>query len=60
MFYGEYKVQKGLYLLLFWGCFTFIMNILFVLDTLQIIQKETLNTSNFVLIKDEDSLDFNE
>ena len=35
------------------------MNILFVLDTLQIIEKKTLNTSNFVLIKDEDNLDFN-
>ena len=52
-------MQKGLYLLLFLGGFTFIMNIFFVLDTLQIIRKETLNTSNFVLIKDEDNLDFN-
>ena len=52
-------MQKGLYLLLFCSCFTFIMNILFVLDTLQIIQKETLSTSNFVLIKDENNLDFN-
>ena len=52
-------MQKGLYLLLFCGCFTFIMNISFILDTLQIVQKETLNTSNFVLIKDEDNLDFN-
>ena len=52
-------MQKGLYLLLFCGCFTFIMNILFILDTLQIIQKETLSTSNFVLIKDENNLDFN-
>ena len=52
-------MQKGLYLLLFCGCFTFIMNILFILDTLQIVQKETLNTSNFVLIKDGNNLDFN-
>ena len=58
MFYGEYKMQKGLYLLLFCGCFTFIMNIFFVLDTLEIIQKETLDSSNFILVKDEDNLDF--
>ena len=58
MFYEEYKMQKGLYLLLFCGCFTFIMNIFFVLDTLQIIQKETLSTSNFVLVKDKDNLGF--
>ncbi len=44
-------MQKGLYLLLFSGCFTFIMNIFFILDTLQIIQKETLNTSSFVFNK---------
>ncbi len=52
-------MKKGLYVLLFSGCFTFIMNIFFVLDTLQIIQKETLSTSNFILIKDEDNLDYN-
>ena len=59
MFYGEYKMQKGLYLLLFCGCFTFVMNIFFVLDTLQIIQKQTLSASNFVLIKDENNSDYN-
>ena len=52
-------MKKGLYVLLFSGCFTFIMSIFFVLDTLQIIQKETLSTSNFILIKDEDNLDYN-
>ncbi len=55
MFYGEYKVQKGLqkglYLLLCSGCSIFIMNIFFILDTLQIVQKETSSVCSFIFVE---------
>ena len=44
-------MQKGLYLLLFSDCFAFIMNIFFILDSLQILQKETSDMSISVFDK---------